>query len=192
MAKIKNSLAGKLLIAMPSLGDPRFHRAVILICGHDDAGAMGLVINHQLPNLEFREFLSQLGITSGIKIDMKQLGVPVMGGGPVEGQRGFLLHSSDFKQPDTVNINPSLNVTGTIDALKAIVRGDGPENLLFILGYAGWGVGQLDAEMQQNSWLVADPDPDLIFNAPHSEKWIKALQKIGVDLALLSSEAGQA
>src|SRR5688572_1021673 len=117
MAKIKNSLAGKLLIAMPSLGDPRFHRAVILICGHDDTGAMGFVINHQLPNLEFREFLGQLGITSDIKIDMKKLGVPVMGGGPVEGQRGFLLHSSDFKQSDTVNINPSLSVTGTIDAL---------------------------------------------------------------------------
>ena len=156
-------LAGKLLLAMPSMGDPRFHRAVIFICSHDEEGAMGLVVNHTMPGIEFNDLVGQLKLESDIKVDFEELNLPVMYGGPVETARGFLLHSGDFSREDTMKINKSYGVTGTVDALKDIASGDKPENLLFILGYAGWEAGQLDSELQQNAWLVADSDPDLIF-----------------------------
>lgn len=185
-------LTGKLLLAMPSLSDPRFHQAVIFLCAHDENGAMGLVINHVLPGLEFEELSRQLGIFSNIEVNLSDTFIPVFSGGPVDNSRGFLLHSSDFQQDDTISIDEAFSVTGTIDALQEVVRGNGPEHLLFILGYAGWSPGQLDSELQQNSWLVADPDPDLIFKAPADEKWTRAVQKLGIDPSMLSGEAGRA
>lgn len=191
--KTENSpyLTGKLLLAMPTMGDPRFHKAVIFMCAHDENGAMGLVINHVLPGVEFPQLLEQLGIASDINVNFSS-SVPVMAGGPVESARGFLLHSGDYKRKDTVTIDDAYGVTGTIEALREIARGQGPGKLLFILGYAGWGAGQLDREIQDNSWLVVDADPAIIFHAQADEKWKLAVGKLGIDPAMLSGEAGRA
>jgi putative transcriptional regulator len=186
-------LTGKLLLAMPGMGDPRFHRAVIFMCAHDANGAMGLVINHILPGLDFRQLLEQLSlggqpVTGGPSADRLQ----VLSGGPVESARGFILHSEDYMQKDTVRIGDQFGVTGTVDALRAIARGDGPKRILFILGYAGWGAGQLDRELQDNAWLVVDPDPKLIFETDPDQKWEMAIRKIGIDPTMLSGVAGRA
>jgi putative transcriptional regulator len=185
----KSYLTGRLLLAMPAMGDPRFHKAVIYMCAHDENGAMGLVINHALPGIDLSQLIEQLNIETGTS---KTMDKPVMSGGPVETARGFVLHTTDFEQSDTIRIDEKFSVTGTIDALKAIANGDGPKKMLFILGYAGWGAGQLDQEIAQNAWLVADPDPDLIFKASPDEKWTKAVQKLGVDPGMLSGEVGRA
>lgn len=185
-------LTGKLLLSMPSMGDPRFDRSVIFICAHDDNGAMGLVINNKLAGVEFDDLLKQLNINSDIKIDLKSVNIPVMNGGPVDNARGFLLHSADYKQVDTITIDDFYGVTGTVDALREVAQGEGPDQLLFVLGYAGWSAGQLDQEMQQNSWLVVDPDPSLVFHPVNDEKWAMAMQKLGIDPAMLSGAAGQA
>lgn len=181
-------LTGKLLVAMPQMGDPRFHKAVIFICAHDVNGAMGLVINHTLPGLELSELLSQLHIEG----NQTSPDIPVMSGGPVETGRGFILHKGDFRQIDSLKIESDIYVTGTIDALKAIAQGKGPDEMLFILGYAGWTAGQLDLEMQQNAWLVVDADPALIFDSNPDECWDLAIRKIGIDPNMLSGEAGRA
>ncbi len=175
---------------MPAMGDPRFHKAVIYVCAHDENGAMGLVINHTLPGVDLSQLLEQLNIQPDGKDGTT--GTPVMSGGPVETARGFVLHSKDFEQDDTIKIDNDFSVTGTIDALKAIANGQGPQQMLFILGYAGWSPGQLDQEIQQNAWLVADPDPELIFTATADEKWVRAVQKLGIDPGMLSGEAGSA
>jgi putative transcriptional regulator len=185
-------MAGKLLLAMPSMGDFRFEKSVIYICAHDDQGAMGLVINNPLPDLDFQELLDQLKVTSDIKIDIEALNVPVMNGGPVEGARGFLLHSSDFSGEDTIQVDSKIHVTGTLDALKEVAKGNGPKERLFILGYAGWTAGQLDQELQQNSWLIVDADPDLVFHEDQNEKWLMALKKLGIDPSMLSATGGRA
>lgn len=185
-------LTGKLLLAMPGMGDLRFHKAVIFICAHDENGAMGLVVNHTLPGLEFGQLLKQLGISSNIELPLNDLSVPVLSGGPVEAARGFLLHSGEFNQTDTIKIDDHYSVTGTVDALKEVATGKGPEKMLFILGYAGWSPGQLDDEIQNNSWLVVDPDPGLIFEALPDEKWDMAIAKLGIDPGMLSGEAGRA
>ena len=185
-------LTGKLLLAMPSIGDPRFHRSVIFMAAHDENGAMGLVINNDLPDMDFTQLLTQLNITSDIELDLEKLDMPVMGGGPVEISRGFLLHSSEFKQDDTISIDDDLSITGTTEALKEVANGKGPERALFILGYAGWTPGQLEQELQQNAWLVLDPDPTLIFHDKNDEKWDMAIAKLGVDPAMLSGDIGRA
>lgn len=188
--KDSNYLTGKLLVAMPGMTDPRFHRSVIFMCAHDEEGAMGLVINHELSGVEFNDLVSQLKFESDMKFDA--LNLPVMYGGPVETARGFLLHSSDFKRPETMHIDDHFAITGTVDALQDIAQEGRPKNLLFILGYAGWDAGQLEDELQQASWLVVDPDDDLIFEGDPDEKWLKAINKLGIDPAMLSVESGRA
>ena len=190
--KKENYLAGRLLLAMPQMGDPRFYKAVIFMCAHDENGAMGLVVNHTLPGLDLRQLLQQMKIDLGDNPVSPAATHPVMSGGPVEAARGFILHSSDFKQPDTVKVCEGFAVTGTIDALKTIATGAGPDKMLFLLGYAGWGAGQLDQEIQQNAWLVIEPDHDLIFGPGTDEKWDRAVRKLGVDPAMLSGTAGRA
>ncbi len=185
-------LAGKLLLAMPSMGDPRFHRSVIFICAHDEDGAMGLVINNKMAGVDFGELVGQLKFESDIKINFDKLNLPVMCGGPVEAARGFLLHSSDFMRDDTMRVDSSYGVTGTVEALKDVALGAGPKDMIFILGYAGWEAGQLDIEIQQNSWLVVDPDHDLIFDGVPEGKWTRAINKLGIDPAMLSSFSGSA
>ena len=150
-------LAGKLLLAMPGIGDPRFRHAVIFICTHDKNGAMGLVINNVMRDITFTDLLGQLKFESDITVDLQAPDLKVMRGGPVETARGFLLHSGNFTHRDTMRINDHYGITGTIEALKDIMHGQGPDSLLFILGYAGWEAGQLDREIQENAWLVADP-----------------------------------
>lgn len=188
----QNYMTGRLLLAMPGMGDPRFHKAVIYVCAHDENGAMGLMINSVLPGVDLSELLSQLDIDVGSEIKEKSSDMPVLSGGPVETARGFVLHSSDFCQDDTIEINDKVGVTGTIDALKAIASGKGPEQMLFLLGYAGWSKGQLDQEIQQNAWLITDADSELIFAATPEEKWDLAVKKLGVDPAMLSAVAGSA
>jgi putative transcriptional regulator len=185
-------LNGQLLLAMPAIGDVRFHRSVIYICAHDENGAMGLVINYPAPELKFARLLDQLGISSDIKVDTKNLDLPVLNGGPVETGRGFLLHSNDFKQEDTVAVDEDFSVTGTTDALRAVAKGAGPEKALFILGYAGWTPGQLEQELQQNAWLVVEPDRALVFEGKPEKKWERAMDKLGLDPSMLSGDIGRA
>lgn len=185
-------LVGKLLLATPTMGDPRFKKSVIFICAHDEHGAMGLVINNRLPGLEFHGILDQMKLTSDITVDLEALSIPVMSGGPVEKGRGFLLHGNDFEQDQTIKVDDHYGVTGTIDALKAIAQGEGPKKVLFALGYAGWDAGQLDEELQQNSWLVCDPDPSVIFHDTYDRKWDMAFAKLGFDPAMLSGDIGRA
>lgn len=185
-------MTGKLLLAMPSMGDMRFEKSVIYICAHDEQGAMGLVINNPLADLDFHELLEQLKITSDITVDLKALNIPVMNGGPVEGARGFLLHSNDFDMDDTIKVDQDIHVTGTLDALKEVAKGDGPEEKLFILGYSGWSAGQLDQELQQNAWLIVDADPELVFHNDQSKKWDMAIKKLGIEPSMLSSSGGNA
>jgi len=185
-------MTGKLLIAMPAMGDSRFERAVIFVCSHDEGGAMGLVINHALPSIEFGDLVKQLKVESDIKVNFDKIDLPVMYGGPVESARGFLLHSGDFIRDETMQVNQLCGVTGTLDALKDIALGKGPDNLMFILGYAGWEAGQLESEIMQNVWLIAEPDEKLIFAANHQNKWTQAVAKLGIDPAMLSAKAGSA
>ncbi len=177
---------------MPSLSDPRFDRAVIYVCVHDEQGAMGLVVNNAMAGMEFKNLLDQLGIASDIELKIAPENLTVMNGGPVENARGFLLHSNDFLQKDTIKIDENFSVTGTIDALKQVANGEGPDQMLFMLGYAGWGAKQLEQELAQNSWLVVDPDPEIIFGAEHDKKWTKSVSKLGFDPGMLSGEAGRA
>lgn len=183
-------LSGKLLLAMPGIGDPRFHRSVIFLCVHDEQGAMGLVINTEVPDINFGQVIDNLGLQSDIEVDLDALKLPVISGGPVEGSRGFLLHTAEFRHQDTIEISPEFSLTGTTDALQDIIDGKGPDEALFILGYAGWTAGQLEQELQQNAWLVLDPDPDLVFAPDIHAKWTLALDKLGLDPALLSSDTG--
>lgn len=180
-------LKGKLLLAMPDMGDPRFSRSVIFICAHDKNGAMGLVVNQTITGIDGQELLEQFDIIPDQGFD-----IPIYHGGPVETSRGFILHSNDYLQSDTVPVVEGFSVTGTIDALRAAAKGEGPKHLLFALGYSGWTAGQLDNELQQNAWLVVDADPELIFTTPKDHLWAEALKRTGIDPAMLSPSGGRA
>lgn len=189
------SLTGKLLIAMPGMTDPRFIRSVILICAHSDEGAMGLVLNRPLPDVAFGDLLGQLGIDMGPKGRQ----IEVRFGGPVEPGRGFVLHRVGHNRPPgegRLHIARDLAMTTTRDILAEIAQGDGPRDAVLVLGYAGWGPGQLEDEMAENGWLTADPASEaedaLIFGTAHDGKWAAALRGIGVDPSMLSAAAGRA
>lgn len=181
-------LTGQLLIAMPQMSDPRFVRTVIYMCAHNADGAMGLVINKAMPNLSFRELAGQLNLT----VAGGNRAIRVHFGGPVEIGRGFVLHSADYKQDTTLLINDSVGLTATIDILKSIAEGTGPKNSLLALGYAGWGPGQLDGEIQNNGWLSVPSDEALIFGDDIDARWQAAMAKIGISAAMLSGDAGHA
>lgn len=177
-----------LLIAMPNMEDGFFSRSVIYVCAHSAAGAMGIVINQQLPDVGFGELLSQLHVPQS-----PLLAEPIVHfGGPVETGRGFVLHSTDFMREDTVRINDTLCITGTVDILQAIAAGKGPRRSIFALGYAGWSAGQLEAEMQANSWLTVPADDELIFSTALDNKWERALGRLGINPLTLSAQAGHA
>lgn len=184
-------MIGKLLIAMPAMSDTRFHRAVIFICAHDDQGAMGLVVNKTMDGIDMDELLDQLDLEDS-DIKLKDLNMPIFSGGPVEQARGFLLHSADFKQKETILVDDNFSVTGTVSALKEILKGCGPEQNLFMLGYAGWSAGQLDNELKNNAWLAVDADPEIIFAPKIEDKWDLAIAKLGIDPSMLSNEGGRA
>ncbi len=185
-----------MLIAMPAMGDERFSRSLIYICAHSSEGAMGIVVNHPAPNINFSDLLVKLNVIPAadvIQLPTRADVVKVMRGGPVETERGFVLHSADFYiENSTLPIDDGICLTATIDILKAIARGDGPVSAILALGYAGWAPGQLETEIQSNGWLHCAADAELIFGPDIGAKYEKALKKIGIDLGMLSSEAGHA
>ena len=183
------SLTGQLLLAMPQMSDERFARSVVYICAHSgEAGAMGLVINKLLGSLTMGELFAQLDMSPSDTVGSR----PVHYGGPVEAGRGFVLHTADYNEDATLVVNDNIALTATLDVLRAIGEGRGPRRSLFALGYAGWAPGQLDAEIQANGWLSVPADDAIIFDPDHDQKWRRALAKLGVDLTMLSSEAGHA
>jgi len=183
------ALTGQLLLAMPQMMDERFARSVVYICAHSgEAGAMGLVINKLLGSLTMGELFAQFDISPSGGVSSR----PVHYGGPVEAGRGFVLHTTDYNEDATLVINDNIALTATLDVLRAIGQGRGPRRSLFALGYAGWAPGQLDAEIQANGWLSVPADDAIIFDPDHNQKWQRAMAKLGVDLTMLSSEAGHA
>jgi putative transcriptional regulator len=189
-------LDGQMLIAMPAMLDERFVRSLIYVCAHSSEGAMGIVVNHPAANISFSDLLVKLDVIPAadrIQLPKRAGGVKVMRGGPVETERGFVLHSADFViENSTLPIAEGVCLTATIDILKAIARGDGPASAILALGYAGWAPGQLENEIQGNGWLHCAADSELIFGTDIGGKYDKALKKIGIDLGMLSSEAGHA
>jgi putative transcriptional regulator len=185
---------GDLLVAMPGIGDPRFDRTVIYLCSHSPKGAMGLIINKRMKELTFKGLLDQLELDPGSGEGMGACGDrPLYTGGPVEPGRGFVLHSSDYTQDDsTLQVSGDVALTATIDILKAMANGDGPDKTLVALGYAGWQPGQLDRELSQNGWLTATATREILFDTPDERKWPKALASLGIDVSALSSDAGHA
>ncbi|MFC4350476.1 YqgE/AlgH family protein [Fodinicurvata halophila] len=183
-----HSLEGQLLVAMPGMSDPRFERSVIYLCAHNAEGAMGIVINRLVESLTFPDLLQQLDIDNS-NVDET---IRVHFGGPVETGRGFVLHSSEYLQDSSLQIRDDVALTATVDILRDMANGQGPQHSLLALGYAGWDAGQLDQEMQANGWLTVTPDPGLIFEPDLDEKWNKAIGKLGFDVSKLSGAAGHA
>ena len=207
---LQGSFTGNLLIAMPNMSDQRFHRAVIYLCAHNPDGAMGIIINRLADGLSYDALMSELGI----EIAPQNNDRPVFIGGPVEPTRGFILHTADHVEESTllienaqgknaangseINLNRKIDIgtklalSTTTDMLRAIHQGKGPDKNILVLGYAGWGPGQLESELQTNSWLAVAADEDIIFGRNNSTKWNRALKKLGIDPAMLSSESGRA
>jgi putative transcriptional regulator len=189
-------LDGQMLIAMPVMDDERFQRTVIYMCAHSSEGAMGIIVNRPAGSIDFPGLLMQLDIIKKgerIALPKSAEALKVLRGGPVEPGRGFVLHSSDFFIKDsTLEIDEEVSLTATLDILKAIATGTGPSRALLALGYAGWRPGQLENEIQHNGWLHCPADSDLVFDKDVDSKYERALKKIGIDLAMLSNEAGHA
>jgi putative transcriptional regulator len=193
--KGRGFLDGQMLIASPGMRDERFTRTVIYMCAHSSEGAMGIVVNQPAPHISFSELLVKLDvIPEKDKIQLpSRVDVTVLRGGPVETERGFVLHSADFFiENSTLPIDEGICLTATLDILKAIARGTGPASAVLALGYAGWSPGQLENEMQQNGWLHCSADRELIFGMDVGAKYDLAMQKIGVRPGMLSSEIGHA
>lgn len=161
------------------------------MCVHDSKGAMGMAINNPLPSPDFKEVLHQVGL-AGRPIDPKILQTPVLSGGPVQGVNGFLIHSSDFSQKDTIVVDDQFSISGTIDTLRTVISGYRPEKMLFTLGYAGWSAGQLEKELQDNVWLTAPASHEIVFDTPAYDMWEKAFAIIGVSPGTLSGVSGRA
>ena len=189
-------LDGQMLIAMPTMRDERFARTLIYVCAHSSDGAMGIVVNQPAANIKFPDLLVQLDVIPAadlIQLPRKAGVVKVLKGGPVETGRGFVLHSADFFiEHSTLPIDNGICLTATLDILKAIAHGEGPQSAVLALGYAGWAPGQLENEIQENGWLNCDADADLIFGTDMEIKYEAAMRKSGIDLGKLSSEAGHA
>jgi putative transcriptional regulator len=181
-------MTGELLVAMPQMRDARFTRSVIYICAHTSDGAMGLVVNRLVGSLTFPDLLQQLNIDSQGKGEH----IRIRSGGPVETGRGFVLHSTDYVDDATLKVGDTVGLTATIDILKDIASGSGPRRSILALGYAGWGPGQLDQELQANAWLTVPADEELIFDDALNDKWERSLSKIGVDFTFLTGDAGHA
>lgn len=183
------NLTGQVIIAMPDMGDPRFERAVILICAHSASGAMGLILNQPVPELRFGDLLAQLNIPRG---DLAR-DIRLLIGGPVERGRGFVLHSSDYQSAKaTMAVGEAYAMTTTLDVLEALSHGDGPLQAVMAFGYSGWGAGQLEAEIARNDWLIGAASDGLVFGAEAGRKWSLALAGMGVDAMALSPSGGRA
>ncbi|ODN66589.1 YqgE/AlgH family protein [Methylobrevis pamukkalensis] len=189
-------LDGQFLIAMPGIGGDSFARSVVYLCAHSADGAMGLIINKPAPNLSMRDLLVQLDIIPEdrrIRLPEPANVMRVHHGGPVETGRGFVLHSSDYHlESSTLPVDAEISLTATLEVLKAIADGRGPEHALLALGYAGWAPGQLESEIQQNGWLTVAASPELVFETRLEDRYDRALALLGINPALLSTEAGHA
>ncbi len=183
-------LSGRLLIAMPGIEDPRFEQALVLVCSHTPELAMGITLNRPLDGVTVPDLLERLNVKTNIQL-APQL---VLAGGPVERERGFVLHTEDFRAPEsTVPVSEGIALTATRDVLQAM--GDAaqrPRRSTLALGYAGWGPGQLEREIRENVWLTCEPDEALVFGDDHEAKWGRALAKLGVSAGALSSQSGSA
>lgn len=185
----KMDLSGKLLIAMPGMGDPRFDRSVIYMCAHSEEGAMGLIVNQPAPDLAFGDLLEQLEIDPTDESLPTQIHV----GGPVEHGRGFVLHSGEYIIAEsTLRVNDDFGMTATLEILEDMAIRRGPKRALLALGYSGWAPGQLEEEISHNGWLTCDASPELVFATENSKKWEKALATLGIDPLMLSASAGRA
>ncbi len=189
-------LDGHMLVAMPAMEDPRFSRSVIYICAHSTDGAMGIIINQHAPNINFAELMRQLNISSeedAIKMPPSLESKAVHVGGPVEPGRGFVLHSCDYYVEDsTLAIDEGVSLTATVDILRAIAAGDGPDDALLALGYAGWAPGQLESEFQANGWLHCPADAGMLFDSDIESKYERAIRRIGIDPGRLVNDSGHA
>jgi putative transcriptional regulator len=181
-------LSGQMLIAMPTLADPRFAGTVIFLCSHTPEGAMGIVLNRPVVRPSFEELLRQLHITPCPP--MRQ--IAMCAGGPVDGSRGFMLHTADWSGEGTLAVGGPFALTASLDVLRTIAGGDGPRACFLALGYAGWGPGQLDREMQDNAWLSVDAEEGLVFDTAYDTKWRRAMARLRIDPILLSNAAGHA
>ena len=182
-------LTGQLLIAMPGMPDPRFEHSLIYLCAHSDEGAMGLIVNKPSADVTFGNLVEQLSIESPKDVS----DIRVHFGGPVELGRGFVLHSPDFQsEMTTLRVDDSFAMTGTLDVLENIAQGAGPVKRLVVLGYAGWGPGQLEDEIAANGWLTCDASTELVFDTEDGQKWEAALGSLGISPLALSAEGGRA
>ncbi len=183
-------LSGRLLIAMPGIGDTRFERAVVFLCAHDAEHAIGLAVNRPLDGLTLEDLFEKIGLDPPLK---RVADEPVLMGGPVERERGFVLHTDDYLLDGvSLPVMDGLALTTTRDVLQALGGESAPRRALLALGYAGWGPGQLEREVRENVWLVCDPDEALIFDDDFERKWSRALEKLGVSAAMLSEVGGRA
>jgi putative transcriptional regulator len=180
-------LAGRLLLAMPGMGDPRFDRSVIAMCVHDENGAFGVNVGHLREGVRFRELLGEVGIESKSVPDRG-----VLHGGPVEPGRGFVLHSTDWGGLGTIEVKPLGALSASLDVLKAIAQGTGPSRWLFVLGYAGWAPGQLEGEMRRHGWYAAAGRPEILFDNEADSRWAATWRAEGIDPALLANVTGRA
>lgn len=183
------SLAGKFLIALPGMGDHRFEKAVIYVCSHDREGTMGLIINKTKGPLNLSDMLTQAGIEGDVSV----ADTPVLSGGPVDIDRGFVLHSPDyFSEGTSVKLSDTLTLTATKDVLEALVSDKAPEKAVLAIGYAGWGEGQIESELMQNAWITVDAVEDLIFDEDMDSKWTRAIAELGITPEMLAHTGGSA
>jgi putative transcriptional regulator len=180
-------LSGQFLLAMPGIGDPRFEKAVIAMCVHDEEGALGIGLGRTLPRIHFHDLLGQLGIHPGVAPN-----APIHLGGPVEPQRGFILHSLDWGGQETVQVADRWALSATLDILRAIAEGRGPTRWVAALGYAGWGAGQLEEEMSRHGWFSVAGTDELLYDTSAESRWSSAFRSAGIDPRLLTSSSGTA
>jgi putative transcriptional regulator len=180
-------LSGQLLLAMPGMGDPRFEKAVIAMCVHDENGALGIGLGRIVPRITFHNLLKQLDIEPGVAPD-----VPIHLGGPVEPQRGFLLHTNDWGGAESIQVGDRWTLSATLEILRAIAEGRGPRRWLAALGYAGWGAGQLEEELCGNGWFSTPGDASLLYDCDVNSRWATAFKSAGIDPRLLTADYGTA
>lgn len=185
---LTNSLTNQLLIAMPGMADPNFNSTVTLICEHTDEGALGIVINRPLA-LQLGGLFEQLNV---ISVDPEVAQDPVLMGGPVGQERGFVLHDSEHTFENSLDVSGDIKLTLSRDVIDALAAGSGPQTSLVAIGYAGWDAGQLEDEMLANSWLNVPASPDIVFETPFEDRWASAANKIGIDISRISPDAGHA
>jgi putative transcriptional regulator len=186
--RLPESLIGHVLVAMPGMDDPRFARAVVLLCQHNEDGAMGLVVN-RLSDYRLSEIFAQMQI-SDVHADFADR--PVLAGGPVQTDRGFVLHEGATDWDSTLRITDALAVSTSRDVLERIAAGTGPAQFLLMLGFSGWGPGQLESELADNAWLTVPADNELLFDVPLEMRWQAATARLGVDPGQLAGYAGHA